>query len=84
VTAYTVVWGNTALKELTDLWMAAEDRASVTNATREIDLILSKEAAGQGVEIREGLMELKVKPLRVRFSVRELDRIVEAYKVVLR
>lgn len=84
MTAYTVVWGNRALNELTDLWMTTEDRDSVTNAAREIDQILSRDATRQGDEIREGLMELNVRPLRVLFSVRESDRIVEVYTVVLR
>ena len=40
---YTVVWTQRATMGLADLWMAAEDKASVTVATNSIDRHLAEQ-----------------------------------------
>jgi hypothetical protein len=81
MTRYTVVWVESALEELTELWLAASDRAAVTAATTAIDRELAEDAPQKGVELSEGLRALFSPPLRVIFEVRGPDRVAEVLRV---
>ena len=81
MTRYIVTWVESAQEELAQIWIDASDRQAVTAATHAIDRELVEDAATKGSELREGLRELTVPPLRVLFLVREEDRLVEVSKV---
>jgi len=81
MTRYIVTWIESAQAELAQIWIDASDRQAVTAATHAIDKELVEDAATKGSELREGLRELSVSPLRVLFIVREEDRLVEVSKV---
>jgi plasmid stabilization system protein ParE len=73
---YTVLWKPRADDELTSIWLAAEDRDAVTQASAEIELALKHDAALKG-ESRSGNKRiLLLPPLGVEFSVIEDDRMV--------
>ncbi len=74
---FTVVWLKDAEHELTEIWIAHNDRNAVTKATNEIDASLAADPLNQGGELSEGIRFFLVPPLRVIYSVKELDRIVE-------
>lgn len=80
---YTVIWHQSALEELTRLWLAARDRRSITTAADSIDGQLSRDANVKGVLVEDGLRELSVPPLCVLFSVSEPDRMVKVLTVHL-
>ena len=74
---FTVVWLQDARDELTERWLASTDRDAVTRAAHRIDQELSIDPMQRGTPLAEGLRKLDVPPLRVYFSVRDQDRIVE-------
>jgi hypothetical protein len=57
--------------------MAAADRGAVAAAANAIDIELSEDAGLKGIDLSEGLRILFAPPLRVLFTVREDDRVVE-------
>ena len=79
---YAVVWTLSAREELAEVWMASPDRAAVTQTVTTIDRELSMDAGTAGNELSEGLRVLVIVPLRVLFSVRESERIVDVEKVI--
>ena len=83
MTRYTVVWEQSALDELTDLWLESPDRNAVTAAAHAIDQTLVRDASTKGTELSEGLRAVFLPPLRRLFTVREEDRIVEVLRVRL-
>jgi hypothetical protein len=78
---YTVVWPEETSNLLASLWLDAPDRNEVTAAVDRIDQLLAEDAPSRGFEVSEGLRALLVPPLRILYSVREADRIVEVYVV---
>jgi hypothetical protein len=78
---YTVVWVASALDELADIWMAANDRSAVSAASDEIDRELAEDAHSKGIEVHEGLRSLLAPPLQVHFVARIDDRVVEVLQV---
>lgn len=74
---YTVTWRPEAEAELVELWLQAQDRSEVTTAVRTIDAALSIDAEAKGTLVAEGLSGLNEPPLRVLFTVRAADRVVE-------
>ena len=81
MTRYTVVWVEQAQYDLADAWLNAPDRARVTAAAFAVDQELSADAGTKGIEQSEGLRALVNSPLRVLFSVRDDDRVVEVLRV---
>ncbi|HZW33281.1 MAG TPA: type II toxin-antitoxin system RelE/ParE family toxin [Isosphaeraceae bacterium] len=81
MTRYTVVWIESAQNEPAEIWRNARNRNAVTAAAHVIDVELSQDAAGKGVEISEGLRAFFAPPLRILFSVDEGDRVVEVARV---
>lgn len=81
MTRYTVVWVQSAVDELADIWLQAPDRNVVTAASHAIDQILAEDAPMKGTELSEGLRAIFVPPLRCIFTIREDDRIIEVLRV---
>jgi len=77
MTRYTVVWHDSTLDELAEIWVKARDRNAVTAAAHIIDVELSDDAETKGVEVSEGLRAFFAPPLRILFNVDEGDRLVE-------
>ncbi len=80
---YTVIWWQAADDELLRLWLASSERSRITDASREIDKLLSSQGNSIGEEVHEGLRVLEVEPLRIQFSVEEEDRVVRVWTVRL-
>jgi hypothetical protein len=81
MTRYTVIWPQQVQDQVTDTWLESTRRESVTSAMADIDRLLSDDPFEMSVELREGLRLMIVPPLRILFSVREGDRIVEVARV---
>lgn len=82
MTHYTVVWVESALDELAELWLRSDNRNEVTAAADLIDNELRDDAQLKGIEQREDLRALFAPPLRILFTVRENDRIVEVLRIL--
>ena len=80
---FTVVWWPPAQRDLTKLWIAADDRQAIADAADRIEKLLSKLPSAAGIDIAEGLRGLYEDPLYVQFSVNEGDRIVTVGSVRL-
>lgn len=79
---FTVVWWTTARDELAELWLAAPNRAAVSQAADVIDQEL-RDHAGTWVEkSAEEPYFINVAMLRAYFRVSEMDRLVEVYKLM--
>jgi hypothetical protein len=78
---YTVVWINSALGELADLWNNTADRAEVTDAANRIDTILRSNPHAHSESREANLRILFVPPLAVLFDIREADRVVKVRAV---
>ena len=81
MTRYTVVWPQSALADLADIWLKSGDPNAVTSAAAIIDRDLAENAPQKGLELSEGLRAYYAEPLRVLFAVRDDDRIVEVLRV---
>jgi hypothetical protein len=78
VKRFTVLWRQTALDQLAEIWLAASDRDQVTRAVNAIDSLLSTDPSGDPTkELAEGLRTVIVLPLRVTYAVQEDDRTVD-------
>ena len=73
MTRYTVTWMPDVQRELTQLWLDAENRNAVTAASNEIDRLLAVDADSVGNDESEGLRRLVVHPLSALFSVEKDD-----------
>jgi len=80
---YTVVWDDSAVEELAEIWESAEDRTRITRASAQIEALLKSIGQQAGTEIHEGLRTLTVVPLRVVFSASVEDGLVTVYRVRL-
>jgi len=74
---YTVTWQPEAEAELVELWLTASDRNQLGAAVRAIDVGLALDAEGKGDLVAEGLRAFNAPPLRILFTVRPADRVVE-------
>jgi hypothetical protein len=83
VKQYTVIWWEAADEELARLWLASPNRLRITEASREIDRLLSMQGAVGAEEVHEGLYALEIEPLRVQFSFEHDDRIIRVWTVRL-
>jgi hypothetical protein len=78
---FTVRWKRVARDRLAELWLAAPDRAAVTQATHHIDQLLCSNPENKGESRDNGRRVLLVPPLGVVFRIRETDRVVEVLRV---
>lgn len=76
---FTVVWKPTAERLLTEMWLAAADRQSITNAADTIDALLRSDPLTAG-ESREGNSRLiYVAPLAAYYDVFPDDMLVAVW-----
>jgi mRNA-degrading endonuclease RelE of RelBE toxin-antitoxin system len=78
---FTVVWLKSAERELTEIWLAAEDRSMVTDAASEIDRRLRVQPEREGESRDSGQRILLIAPLGVTFEVLSADRLVRVLDV---
>lgn len=78
---HTVRWRRTALDRLAELWIEAEDRASVTAAVTQIDRTLAHDPHRAGESRSEQIRVLFEPPLGVFFEVEEASQIVHILRV---
>ena len=78
---YTVLWSPDAENDLAAIWLAAKDRADITDASDQIDALLRQDAHLQG-EARHGRLRiLFIPPLAIDFEVIQDDRIARVLTV---
>jgi hypothetical protein len=80
---YAVLWGPEAETSLVSIWLAARNRASVTDAANRIDQLLRHRPELLGESREDDRRILLVPPLGVKFRVLEDDRIVRVLDVWL-
>ncbi len=78
---FTVVWVQSALEELADLWTEAHDSLAITTAAQAVDNELSENPGSKGTEVAEGLRALVIPPIRILYSVDESKSVVEVAKI---
>jgi hypothetical protein len=78
---FDVEWPPPMLSDLADIWMKAPDRQAVTDASAEIDDLLSRDPLNHGVHLSEGLYRLRVVPLVVTFTINLAQRQVKINSV---
>ena len=66
---FDVVWSSAAERELTELWLNADDRDVVAQAARHIDKLLERNPAIEGESRPDGRRVLFASPLGVVFRV---------------
>jgi hypothetical protein len=74
---FSVVWHTDALDQLADIWIMHPNRDAVSKAVREIDTLLGDGPLNQGGELSEGIRFFLFPPLRVLYTVSELDRLCD-------
>ena len=72
---YTVVWTPSAERHLTEIWVDAQDRGTVTSAANSIDKLLAQDPESLGESRNENVRIVFVPPLGVEFEVFCDDRI---------
>lgn len=78
---WTLVWIPEADDELARIWMDADDRRAVTEATNEIERRLRREPLSAGVEYDED-RRFAVDPLEVIYTVSPDDCMVRVLWVI--
>jgi len=79
----TVGWKNPALDQLADLWMNSISKQDITDASNEIDQLLSNDPKGASTLVSEGRWRLIVPPLGVDYHVSDEDCKVTVVEVWL-
>lgn len=72
----SVFWTESALNELTELWISSKDRAKITNAVSEIDRRLRRDPEHEGESRQDDRRILLESPLGVVFKTKPMDRMV--------
>ncbi len=78
---YTVDWPPHVLADLTDIWLAAPDRAAVTAAQARADRLLQSDPHRNGRHLAEGLYRTVVAPLILTYTIDDVGRIVVVQSV---
>jgi hypothetical protein len=78
---FTVVWVGSAERKLADIWLAANDRAGVTQSARVIERELAShpDAVGESRDLVQRVLFLP--PLGVRYEVSMQDRLARILHV---
>lgn len=74
---YTVVWADTELARLAELWGKSPVRRMFATAANEIDAELANDPEHKGIDVGGGLRRVAVFPLEVLFEVHTDDRITK-------
>lgn len=78
---FTVVWRRTAERALAEIWLSADDRQAVTEASDAMDALLRSDPLAVGESRRGHTRILTVLPLSVYYDVHEEDRLVAVWAV---
>ncbi len=70
-------WEPDGEEELARIWLFADDCQAVTDASAQIDRLLTSNPVGAGQALHEGLFKLTVSPLTVFYSVESGQRTVK-------
>ena len=80
--SFTVLWRQTALDQLAEIWLRAGNRSQVNESVEAIDALLSTDPSSDLTsELAEGLRTVTVIPLRVIYAVQAADCIVDVATV---
>jgi plasmid stabilization system protein ParE len=88
MTQYTVVWLRDARRELEELWVEARGKndadrmALITRSAYRTDRELAHDPTTKATHLSEGLWRFDAAPLRIYFTVRSDDRVVEISNIV--
>ncbi len=77
---FRVTWHPDARRELTQIWLAAADRAAVSDAANRIDVMLSHDPENAGDDFYGDRILVEF-PLAVTFTVSADDRWVQVLQV---
>ena len=69
--------------ELATIWADAPDRDVVSQAANTADRAFGVDPKSDAIYLRESLWRLVVPPLRIYFTIREDDRVVEIQAIAL-
>ena len=78
---FTAEWQPEAEDQLAALWTAATDRAMVTWAARQVELLLGRDPLGQGEERGDDDRLMFLPPLAVLYRVDGTARVVRIVSV---
>jgi hypothetical protein len=76
-----VTFTRDALDSLAREWLNATDRNAVAHAGDEIERRLASDPHHNGTDVREGLRQIMLHPLKVQFTIEEDDRLVTIWTV---
>jgi hypothetical protein len=78
---YDVAWLTEAEDALAEIWLQASNPLSVTQAQARIDNLLSRDPAGNGRHLHEGLYQIVDPPLTVFYYLDSESRQVQVAQV---
>lgn len=78
---YTVLWKQSALDQLTELWLVAANRAEINAAVEEIDRALSTDPQHVGESRTTTIRVIFCQPLGAFFEIVDDDRKVNVLRV---
>lgn len=78
---YTVLWKQTAQDRLTELWLAAPNRAEINASVEEIDHLLSVDPHNAGESRTEAIRVIFCPPIGAFFEIVDDDRKVNVLRV---
>lgn len=77
---FQVRWKRLALDFVTELWLDSADRASISDAVKEIDRLLASDPENAGESRSESIRVLFVAPLGVFIEVDEPSKTVHVLR----
>ena len=80
---YSVIWRPDAIDSLAPIWMSSPDRSAITDASEEIDRMLSQDPSDAGESRPDGQRVGFALPLGIRFEIVPEDRLVNIVAVWL-
>ncbi len=81
MTRFTVTYSGNALKELTELWLDAQDQRQITVSADAIERELKFDADLKGEYVLDQLRKLEIAPLVFYYLASPLDRLATVWSV---
>ena len=78
---FTIVWSQQAVDQLAAIWLVASDRDQITAMVANVDALLSRDPAGIGQPLHEGIMVMLYGNIRCLYMIRDADRLVDVLVV---
>jgi hypothetical protein len=78
---HTVVWRPSAVAQLAQLWVESANRAELTVAVDNVERLLRDDPHGQGESRAARTRIVILRPIVIRYSISESDRLVEVITV---